>query len=351
MGMGASEPADRFAEATGEAPPRVGVIAELGVNHDGEAAVAERLVEAAADAGADAVKVQLFDPDRLLSNQARLASYQQGAAEDPGALLSRLALGVEQLRPIAAHARQRGLGFLVTPFSLPDVDDLRALDADAVKIASPDAVNQPLLEACATLGKPLLISTGTCTLEELTPAAMLLRDHAPGGALLQCVSSYPTPRREAALGAIRVLRESFGLPIGYSDHTPELDTGALAVAAGAVVLEKHLTHDKAASGPDHAASITADELRHYIRGAREAAAMLGPASKRVLPIEADVAKVSRQSLCLTRDLPAGHALTRDDLTIKRPGTGLPAARISATLGRRLARDVHANDLLMPDDLA
>ncbi len=340
-----------FAEPSDAAGPRVRIIAELGVNHDGVSAVALELVDAAADAGADAVKVQLFHPDRLLSNQAMLAGYQAGKAADARALLAKLALGVEQLRPIAERARQRGLWFIVTPFSLPDVDDLAALEADAVKIASPDAVNVPLLEAAAALGQPLLVSTGTCTLGELAPAAALLRDHAPGGALLHCVSSYPTPRTEAALGAIRIMRESFGLPIGYSDHTPELDTGALAVAAGAVVLEKHLTHDKAAPGPDHAASLTPDELRQYIERARDAAIMLGPAAKRVLPIEADVQKVSRQSLCLTRDLPAGHTLTTGDLTLKRPGTGIPAARLSATLGRKLTRAVQANDLLMPDDLA
>jgi N-acetylneuraminate synthase/N,N'-diacetyllegionaminate synthase len=351
MGTDATAAGPWFAEATAAAAARVMVIAELGVNHDGQVALAERLVDAAADAGADAVKVQLFHPDRLLSNQSLLASYQQSAAEDPRALLGGLALGVAQLRPIAARARRRGLRFLVTPFSLPDVEDLAALDADAIKIASPDAVNLPLLEACATLGRPLLISTGTCTLDELAPAAMRLREHAPGGALLHCVSSYPTPRGDAALGAIRVMREAFGLPIGYSDHTPDLDTGALAVAGGAIVLEKHLTHDKAAPGPDHAASITPEELRDYIRRAREAAAMLGPAAKRVLPIEADVQKVSRQSLCATRDLPAGHTLGADDLTIKRPGTGLPAARLAATIGRTLARPVAANDLLGPDDLA
>lgn len=343
-----------FAEPTDTDPPRVGVIAEIGVNHDGDASVALALVDAAAAAGADAVKVQLFDPERLLSNQALLAGYQQGKAADAKALLAGLALGVEQLRPIGERARQRGLRFIVTPFSVGDVAQLAALGVDAVKIASPDAVNLPLLEAAAGLGKPLLVSTGACELDELGPVAGMLRGRGVGdqtSALLHCVSSYPTPRELAGLGAIRLMREIFDISIGYSDHTGALDTGALAVAAGAVVLEKHLTHDRAAPGPDHAASLDPAGLGEYIARVRDAQQVVGPAAKRVQPIEADVRQVSRQSVCVLRDLPAGHRLTAADLTVKRPGGGVPAAELAVMVGRTLAHAVRANDLLRAEDVA
>jgi len=355
-------PAPLFTEATAEAPPRVGVIAEIGVNHDGDPAVGVGLVDTAADAGADAVKVQLFNPDRLLSNQAALAKYQAGGADDARELLAGLALGVDELAPIAARARARGMWFLATPFSPGDIADLRRLEVDAIKIASPDAVNPPLLEAALTVGKPMLVSTGTCELAELGFVSDLLGgdmaaeaatpgETPVGHALLHCVSSYPTPRGSAGLGAIAVMRSAFGLPVGYSDHTPDLDTGALAVSAGAVVIEKHLTHDKAAPGPDHAASLTGRELAEYVSRVRDAQAVMGPAVKRVQEVEADVRAVSRQSVCLVRDLPAGHVLIAADLTVKRPGTGIPAAKLAATVGRRLAVAVRANDLLTPDQLA
>ncbi len=340
-----------FAHATADGPARVLVVAELGVNHDGDVAKAHRLVRDAAQAGADAVKLQLFRPERLLSNQALLAGYQTRVASDAYDLLAKLVLPLDAVRELGQASREAGVGFIVTPFSPDDADDARMLPLDAVKIASPDAVNPALLTAAAELGLPMIVSTGTCEADELEPLAALLRAHPPGGALLQCVSSYPTPDDDAALGGIAALRERFGLPTGYSDHTTGLDTGALAVAAGAVILEKHLTHDPTAPGPDHAASLGPDDFAAYTRAARRAAAMLGPIAKRVLPVEADVWKVSRQSLCATRDLPAGHALAAADLTVKRPGTGLPAQAWTRVLGRRLARPVRANDLLQPADLA
>jgi N-acetylneuraminate synthase/N,N'-diacetyllegionaminate synthase len=356
----------RFTTATADAAPQVCIIAEIGVNHDGQLDRAIKLVHAAAEAGADAVKFQLFDADALLSNQAVLAEYQKGdaapaqdrAAEDDArqrvlAMLSRLQLTVDDLRAVRTAARDAGVAFVLTPFSLEVIDTLASLDVDAVKIASPDAVNHPLLRAAASVGKPMIVSTGTADIDELAFAADLLHGHAPGApgnCLLQCVSSYPTPIEHAALGGIRALAERFGLPVGYSDHTTDVWCGALAVAAGACVLEKHITYDRKAAGPDHAASLEPDDFARYVRFARRAAAMLGPIAKRCLPIERDVRDVSRQSVCVTRDLPAGHVLTRDDVTVKRPGTGVPAAELENVLGRGLKRAVRANQLLTESDV-
>jgi len=337
-----------FSPATDTTPPRVFIIAELGVNHDGELTRGLELVDVAHRAGADAIKLQYFDPDQLLSADARLATYQQAAAADPHDLLESLTLSFDAIARLRDAARHAAMYFIVTPFSLADVHTLKRLEVDAVKIASPDAVNTPLLDAAASLDKPMLISTGTCELNELIPAADRLSNYDAGGALLQCVSSYPAPDDDAALGGIAALADRFHLPVGYSDHTAAVDTGALAVAAGACVLEKHLTYDIAAAGPDHAASLSPDDFSRYVQAARRAARMLGPRAKRRLPVEADVHTVSRQSWCATRDLPAGHVLQQNDVIAKRPGTGIPAAEHIS--GRSLVRDVTANHLLHWEDL-
>lgn len=340
-----------FRPATSRRPARVGMIAELGVNHDGSEARALSLVDAAHEAGADAVKVQWFVPDRLLSNQALLASYQEAQATDPRQMLEALMLSTASMRRVRERAAARGLHFIVTLFSPDDAEAVATMRPDAVKIASPDAVNPPVLDAARGLGLPLLVSTGTCTLAELAPTARLLRHHEPGACLLQCVSSYPAPDDQAALAGIAALAERFNLPAGYSDHTTDPLTGALAVAAGAVVVEKHLTYDKSAPGPDHAASFEPAELAAYIGHIRQAARMRGALGKHVQPTEADVARVARQSVCAVRELPAGHVLQRADLTVKRPGTGIPARRLEELVGRRLRRAVRANDLLAEADIA
>jgi len=331
-------------------PPRVAVIAELGVNHDGGPGRAVELIHAAAEAGADGVKLQYFCPERLLSEDARLARYQEPSAGDPRTLLAQLALSFDTVRQLRQVARAAGLGFVLTPFHPDDCRELASLELDAVKVASPDAVNSPLLEAAGALQRPLLVSTGTCRRDELSQAAAAVRDCPAGGALLQCVSSYPTPMEQAALGGIARLRDAFGLAVGYSDHTPGLDTGALAVAAGACVLEKHLTWDQSAPGPDHATSLEAGQFAEYARRARQAAKMLGPLQKQPLEIEEDVATVSRQSVCLREHRPAGHVLDRQDLTIKRPGTGIPAGELHRVFGRKLKRAVAGNRLLHWTDL-
>ena len=339
-----------FSPALLDAPPRVCVIAEIGVNHDGNVQIARELIAAAVQAGADAVKLQHFCPERLLSNQALLAEYQQTAAQSQQDLLSRLALPLDQLRGLAGLAEQVGLAMIVTPFSLDDVRDLASINLQAVKIASPDAVNTPLLEAAAGLNKPLIVSTGTCTLDELAPAASILAGHAPGGAMLHCVSSYPTPPEHAGLSGIAQLAGRFSLTVGYSDHTALEHTGALAVAAGAVILEKHLTYDRQAAGPDHAASLEPQGLARYIKQVRQAQAMLGPQRRDCEGIEADVRRVSRQSLCARKTLPAGHILGPEDLTLKRPGTGIPASKLPDLLGRTLSRQIMENDLIHYPDV-
>ena len=340
----------RFAHATDEAPPLVGVVAEIGVNHDGDVRRAVELVDAAAQCGADAVKLQLFDPDHLLSEQSMLAAYQAKSEDDVFAMLRRLQLGLDDMQIVRAAAARVGVGFVVTPFSVEEVEVLSPLDIDAVKIASPDAVNRPLLDAAVQLDRPLIVSTGTATLDELGYAADQLRGHESGGCFLQCVSSYPAATEDCGLGGMVAMGKRFRLPVGYSDHTNEMMSGAVAVAAGACVIEKHLTYDRQAVGPDHSASFEPAEFGEYVRRIRQASKMLGPIAKTVGDAELEVRDLCRQSVCLRTDMPAGHVLRRADLTVKRPGTGVPAACFDQVVGRKLSRGVRGNRILVEQDL-
>lgn len=329
------------------------VIAEIGVNHDGSVERALALARMARDAGADAVKLQLFKTDLLLSRSAKLAAYQESAGEtDPIGMLRRLELSVEQMTPVVGVIHELRLHAIVTVFSVELVGEARGLGWDAYKTASPDIINRPLLDEIATTGGPMIVSTGASTLAEVERAVGWLKRAGERVALLQCVSCYPTPIEHASLGGIAAIGEVFAGPVGYSDHTAGVETGAMAVAAGACVLEKHLTYDRSAAGPDHAASLDVDGFGRYVELARSgvrADDSLEPL-KRVLDIERDVRSVSRQSLIPRHSFPAGHVLTRDDLTIKRPGIGLEPCELEGVVGRALARDVEADVPLTRGDL-
>lgn len=326
------------------------VIAEIGVNHNGSVERALHLVDAAAQAKADAVKLQLFETDRLLSRAAALASYQREAgAEDPHAMLRALELSVDQMQAIVERAHRHNLHAIVTVFSVELVAQASRLNWNAYKTASPDVINKPLIDALVATDKPLIVSCGAATLDEIVRASGWIGDHPH--ILMQCVSAYPAPDESAALAGRCAMRCVDASSLGYSDHTSALDTGALAVAAGARVLEKHLTYDRSAPGPDHAASLDPKAFAEYVRLAHRAFAMLGRREKTVLDMEQDVRKVSRQSLTTTRALRGDHVLAREDLTIKRPGIGLPPWTLERVIGRRLTRGVEADMPLMEGDLA
>jgi len=327
------------------------VIAEIGVNHDGEVGRALMLTDAAADAGADAVKLQLFETDRLMSRAAKLAAYQKNAGEtDPLAMLRRLELSIDDMARVVDRAHARGIHAIVTVFSVELVEVAERLEWDAYKSASPDIINRPLLEAMADTGKALIVSTGASELDEVTRAAGWLEGIRDRLAFLQCVSSYPAPER--ALGGIAAIHRATGLPTGYSDHTPDIDTGAVAAALGACVLEKHLTYDRLAQGPDHAASLEPKGMAAYVRAARAVRCPKpeGAGAKGVLVCERDVREVSRQSLVSTRVLREGDVLTREMLTIKRPGAGMPPYMLSEMIGRRVVRVVEMDVPIVREDV-
>lgn len=325
------------------------IIAEIGVNHDGSVERALDLVDAAAQAGADAVKTQFFVTDLLMSRAAALADYQRAAGEsDPHAMLRRLELSADQLGAISARAHQRGLHSIATIFSLPLVQHAQRLHVDAYKTASPDITHRPLLEVLAQTGKPMIVSTGAATIDEVIRARNWLS--AADVLFMQCVSAYPTEPTCAALGGIAALSAELQDLVGYSDHTPLVETGALAVAAGACALEKHLTYDRAAAGPDHSASLDPEEFARYVKLARAAHEMLGEHTKVVQPIEADVRRVSRQSIVAAQTIEPGQRITESDLAFKRPGAGLEPWQCDQVVGREAAHRIPADTPIRAEDL-
>ncbi|MCC6427640.1 MAG: N-acetylneuraminate synthase family protein [Phycisphaerales bacterium] len=339
------------------------IIAELGVNHDGSGEKAIELARAAIDSGVDAIKLQYFEAERLMSKASRLAGYQEAAGEtDPVAMLRRLELSIDQMAPVVALAKERGVHAIVTVFSVELVARARELGWDAYKTASPDIINRPLLMELAGTERPMIVSTGASTLPEVGRALKWLKDLRERVAVMQCVSSYPTGMQESELGGIAAIADIFPGVVGYSDHTREAHTGALAVTCGACILEKHFTLDKKAPGPDHAASLEPAEMGGYVQMVRAAFGELeahrrygtptsfsrsyGPGIKRVLEIERDVRRVSRQSLVAVRDLAAGHVISREDLTIKRPGMGIEPWKIDEVVGKTLAVAVGADEMVM-----
>jgi len=343
----------RLAERTigPDHPPYI--IAEIGVNHDGSTQRALQLAEAAKHAGADAVKVQYFEAGALMSRACRLAAYQQAAGEsDPIEMLRHLEVNIEAMSEIVRYAHSLGLGAIVTIFSLEHAPLASGLEWDAIKVASPDIVNTPLLTALASCCKPMILSTGAADGDEIGRALSIC-----GDMLLHCVSAYPTPDENAQLAGIAALSDLVAsgqmnreIIVGYSDHTTSPDTGALAVIAGASVLEKHLTWSRGAKGPDHAASLDPALLGRYVHEAHRAQSMLGPRRIIVQPIEQEVRTVSRQSIVSKRDLRAGETLSRADLTLKRPGTGLPPWMLDHLDSRRVRRNVAADTPLTAEDV-
>lgn len=327
------------------------VIAEAGVNHNGSPELAAQLVDAAADAGADAVKFQTFNADALAVADAPQAEYQRtrGGASGQREMLAALELSIDALVALRDHAVRRGITFLSTPFDLPSLDVLIALDVPAVKVGSGDLTNALLLRAAAAAGRPLLISTGMATAQEVGAALNLVGDVPV--VLLQCTSAYPCPAADANLRAITALRDEFGREVGFSDHTPGIAAAIAATALGASVIEKHITLDRSMTGPDHAASLEPATFNELVAGVRDAHDALGDGVKAPRPIEAEMLRVARRSLVLRSNLRQGHLLRLADLDAKRPATGISPMQVDRVVGRRLGHDVAADTPLQLSDLA
>jgi len=355
---------------------RVFVIAEAGVNHNGSLELAHRLVDAAAEAGADAVKFQTFDARRLASAEAPKAAYQKETTdrtESQFEMLRKLELPRAWHAELQARAHGRGIEFLSTAFDLDSLEFLVALGMPLFKVPSGELSNGSLLWHFARTRKPLVVSTGMATLSEVEQALAVIAhafnaDAEPSGldevwkgwsvpnwraslqgrvTLLHCTSQYPTPPAEVNLRAMDTLAAAFGLPVGYSDHTEGTLIPIAAVARGATLIEKHFTLDRELPGPDHRASLEPGELARMVADIRALSQSLGDGRKVPQASEWDTRRAARQQVVAARDIEAGTVLQRTDLTTSRSGHGRPAIALWSTVGLRVLRDYHAGEAIDP----
>jgi len=331
------------------------VIAEAGVNHNGSLDLARRLIDAAAEAGADAVKFQTFSAEDLVTQSAPMAEYQEralGAGDSQFTMLRKLELSHDDHRVLAEYAGRKGILFLSTPFDEGSVRLLADLGVAAFKISSGDLTNHPLLECMARFGRPMILSTGMANLAEVEDAVRVIRAAGhPPLALLHCVSCYPADPRVVNLRAMATLAVRCGVPVGFSDHTLGMEVAVAAVAAGACIIEKHLTLDCSLPGPDHQASLEPGAFAEMMRGIRLVDAALGDGRKEPLPEEANTARVARKSVVTARKVAAGEVLTAEALTIKRPGHGFAPAMRAALIGRTARAALPPGTVLTPEMLA
>lgn len=326
------------------------VIAEIGANHNRDLPTAKKLIEAAAEAGVDAVKFQTYSGNRIYSRKTPRFRYLEPIAGDksPAELLEEISLPREWQPELLAHASSCGVHFFSSPFDHEAVAELDALDVPVLKIASFEIGDLPLIRRAAQTGRPLLISTGMAVLGEIEDAlAAAVEGGTSAAGLMQCTSVYPAPPELANLRAMQTMRAAFGVPVGLSDHTTGIAVPIAAAALGAAFIEKHFTLDRTMTGPDHPFALEPDELRSMVAGIRDAEAALGDGYKRgPSPQEREeMYELARRSLIVTRDLVAGTELTPDMLTTKRPGYGVPPKYLPIVLGRRLRRDVEEDDVL------
>jgi sialic acid synthase SpsE len=327
------------------------VIAEIGLNHNGDLGLALELIDLAKAAGADAVKLQKREVDLCFTRAALEAPYpgRNSFGATYGDHKRALELSPADYDALAAHSRACGIAFLVTPFDAVSADLVERLECPAIKIASHNMTNLPLLDHVARKRRPILLSTGMASMTEVDAAVATIRRHHDDLVLLQCTSSYPAKVEELNLAVLATYRERFGALVGYSAHEPEEATLYAAVALGACVIEKHFTRDKTMRGPDHAASFDPADLRRAIEGIRTVSAALGSAEKTVMASEWSNRAKHHRSVVAAVDIPAGARIGRAMLTSKAPGTGIPPGRLPEIVGRT-ARVAIAADTTLTDEL-
>ena len=326
------------------------IIAEAGVNHNGDLRLAKKLVEAAATAGADAVKFQTFKAEAIVAASAPKANYQKDttpAAESQYDMLKRLELGHDDFLAIKAHCAKKNILFMSTPFDLDSIDMLASMGLDIFKIPSGEITNLPYLRQIGRLKKELILSTGMSTLDEIAGALNVLIEAGTTEkqiTVLHCTTDYPTPFRDVNLRVLETLRATFNLRIGYSDHTLGTEVAVAAAALGATVIEKHFTLDKTMEGPDHRASLDSDELTSMIRSIRNIEKSLGSSEKKPTATELANRSIARKSIVATKPITKGEIFTEANLAAKRPGTGISPMQWDELIGQK------AQCAFSPDEL-
>jgi N-acetylneuraminate synthase len=321
------------------------IIAEAGVNHNGSLELAKQLIDVAAEAGVDYVKFQTFKAEKNISIQAPKAKYQKETTksnESQLEMVKKLELDTEAHRILVDYCNNKGIKFLSTAFDLDSIDLLTSFDLDYFKIPSGEITNRPLIEKIAQQQKPIILSTGMANLSEIEEALNLLvsfRVKRKDIIVLHCNTEYPTPMKDVNLSAMNTIAASFGVAVGYSDHTLGIEIPTAAVARGAVCIEKHFTLDKTMEGPDHRASLDAGELKAMVKAIRNIEIALGNGIKQPSPSEAKNKTIARKSLHLVSNLPQGHILKADDLIALRPGDGISPMQIDFVIGKMLKKDL------------
>lgn len=326
------------------------IIAEAGVNHNGNIELAYQLAKEAKKAGADYVKFQTFIPEKLVSKYAIKAEYQKettGAGESQLAMLRKLALTQEDFISLKKYCEEIGIGFLSTPFDLESLDFLDKLGVDFWKVPSGEITNYPYLRKIAETGKEVVLSTGMCNLDEVEAAVELLKQFGTKQiTVLHCNTEYPTPLEDVNLLAMQELEEVLHLPVGYSDHTKGIEVPIAAVALGAKVIEKHFTLDKEMEGPDHKASLEPQELSEMVRCIRSIEMARGNGHKVRSKSEEKNVAIARKSIVAARDIKAGEILTEENITVKRPGSGISPMCWEQVLGTKAVKDFIEDELIV-----
>lgn len=328
---------------------RVYIIAEAGVNHNGSYELALRLIDAAKSAGVDCIKFQTFKAENLVSKDAKKAEYQVANTHNDDsqyAMLKKLELTDEQFGGLKKHCEDIGIDFLSTAFDFDSIDFLHSLGCSVWKVPSGELTNLPYLIRIARYGEPVILSTGMATLNEVRAANKVLQENGCGQiTFLHCTTEYPAPYQDVNLSAMLTMKSEFRLPVGYSDHTRGVEVAVAAAALGATVIEKHFTLDRNMEGPDHKASLEPDELTAMVAAIRNVEAAMGDGEKRPAESERKVAAVARKSIVAARAIRRGEVLSEENITVKRPGTGISPMEWFAVLGTRAVRDFEEDELI------
>ncbi len=318
------------------------IIAEAGVNHNGDLQLAKELAKKAKEAGADIIKYQTFVPEKIVTHTAEKAGYQKettGGQESQLDMLRKLALSKEAFKELKQYCEEIGIRFLSTAFDMESIEFLHELGCDLWKIPSGEITNLPYLRRIASFGQPVIMSTGMATMDEIDEALDVLKKYgAKDITLLHCTTAYPAPYDQINLKAMNMLASQFDVPAGYSDHSRGISVPCAAAALGATVLEKHFTLDRNMDGPDHKASLEPDELKQMVDSVRIIERALGDGKKRPTGLELENSKVARKSIVASRNIKKGEVLTEENITTKRPGTGISPMLWDKVIGTKAVKD-------------
>lgn len=330
---------------------KVLIIAEAGVNHNGDLGIAKALIDVAAESGADLVKFQTFSADRLVTENAAKADYQRidsDNSELQQVMLRKLELSESMHHELIAHCALKGIGFFSTGFDIESVNFLVSIGQELFKVPSGEITNLPYLRHIGKLGKEVILSTGMSNMDEIENAIRALEESGTPRTkivVLHCTTAYPAPISDVNLRAMQSIGSKLGVEIGYSDHTLGIEISLAAVALGAVVIEKHFTLDRTLPGPDHKASLEPKELKSMIEGIRKIEEALGNGIKRLMPSEISNRDVARKSIVARVPISAGQVLSEENLTTKRPGMGISPMEWNNLLGKKVNRDYSVDELI------